>query len=391
MNIMSTQAALHNYFITTKSKEICIALDGRCLNVVHLRGIGKYIFEIIRHACRDIRWEIYSDRPDLPMHLPKDCNINITQFEMRGHRFNFWEQLGLPYRLLKDGTSNLLHSPANVVPFLQPLPSVVTIHDTIAWVSENEAFNGIWYREHLLPKAFHRCRAIITISSSSARAILKLWPALESKLYIVHHGIGHEYMADAPISLSNILFEYKVNSPYILYVGGEIKRKRLDLAINVFEKLNDPELLLVICGVNLHAHEEVRTSAPPHIQNRIRMLPYINEDSMPSLYSNAAVVLYPSEQEGFGFPLLEAQALGVPVLCSKEGSIPELIGPCAQALPAGDLNAWVSACRSLLDTRKHSLTPNSESRSWVRRFSWENAAAKTTEIYRSAISPHLSK
>src|SRR6185503_1788720 len=91
-----------------------------------------------------------------------------------------------------------------------------------------------------------------------------------------------------------------------------------------------------------------RDPLPAHLRDLIVALEFVSETEMPSLYANAEAVLYPTLYEGFGFPALESQAAGVPVLMSALGSLTELTGPGAVVVPPHDLPAWVAAAQRML-------------------------------------------
>lgn len=110
---------------------------------------------------------------------------------------------------------------------------------------------------------------------------------------------------------------------------------------------------------------------------------------MPALYRRALAVLYPTLYEGFGFPALEAQAVGTPVLFSALGSLKELEGPLARVLPPDDLRAWVDTCKEILERPTPEQTAVDAARRWARQFSWSVSARRHVEIYReSAASNH---
>ena len=102
---------------------------------------------------------------------------------------------------------------------------------------------------------------------------------------------------------------------------------------------------------------------------------------MPSLYAHAEAVLYPTLYEGFGFPALESQAAGVPVLMSALGSLTELTGPGAVVVPPHDLPAWVAAAQRILAGDNPDLAA---SRLWAQRFSWQRTFEQTLAVYRRA-------
>ena len=98
---------------------------------------------------------------------------------------------------------------------------------------------------------------------------------------------------------------------------------------------------------------------PRHLQDKLILAPFVSEEDMPRLYMRAAAVLYPSLYEGFGMPVVEAQAVGTRVLFSDVGSLSELKGPGAVVLPVDDLQAWVRTIDLLLQSRSTQLRPRS--------------------------------
>lgn len=362
-----------------------IALDARCLNRPHLRGMGKYVWNVLTHAPDDepVAWTLFTDRPDLPCHVPPSIQNSVESFDPRGYRFRSWEQFALPARA-KRCRADVLHCTSTTMPWRQPVPSVVTIHDTVTWDDATEA-TGSWFWTRLLPSAYRRSAAVITISESSRRAILRLWPELNEKLHVIPHGVESGYLDVQPAPLSNALESFGIRAPYLLYLGGAIPRKRVDWAIRVWKRVADARLQLVVCGVEPEAQAAILAKLPAELRERICFAPFVSEDDMPRLYQNAVAVLYPTLYEGFGLPALEAQATGAPVLFSAVGSLAELDGPAAVVLPTEDLDAWVGAVRSAVRERAEQPNPNDQARAWARRFSWEESARRHFDVYRSVV------
>jgi glycosyltransferase involved in cell wall biosynthesis len=236
----------------------------------------------------------------------------------------------------------------------------------------------------VLPRAYKKCAAIITISEASKRDIIRLWPALTEKLHVIPNGVGDNYLDAKPGPLSDSLQSIGVKEPYLLYIGGCIPRKRLQWAIRVFEQLSDPRLNLVVCGVEKSAQSEVRAQLPAAVRSRVCFTPFVAETDFPRLYQNGVAVLYPTLYEGFGLPVVEAQAVGTPVLFSALGSLGELDGPAAIVLPSNDLTAWTDACRSLV-AQRHNPSPNQQARVWARKYSWDVSADRTIEVYETVV------
>jgi len=358
-----------------------IGVDARCLNVAHLRGMGRYLAEVLARIgkCEDVEWRLFADRPDWPLHLPEAEHLTTDVFELRGYRFHSWEQIGLPWRARRAGV-DVLFCPGTYLPWLQAVPTVVTVHDTVPWDADGTEDRGGFYMQQVMPRALRKCAAVITISECSHLDLLRLWPTLEDKMHVIPHGISDGYLRSDPGPLPRSLRECGVRQPYLLYLGGEIPRKRLDWAIQVLEALDDRQLQLVIVGVDRQSKPAVEGRIKPELRSQLVFTPFLDESDMPSLYHHAAAVLYPTLNEGFGFPALEAQAVGTPVLFSDVGSLSELKGPGAEVLPTNDLHAWQAVCRRLISERGESPKPNEAARQWARRFSWDASASRHWEV-----------
>jgi glycosyltransferase involved in cell wall biosynthesis len=364
-----------------------VAADARCLNVEHMRGMGKSLYEFISRtsASGAVEWHLFGERPDLPMHVP-DQSCQVSVFETRGYRFAAWEQYSLPAaaaRLKVD----VLHAPATTAPFWQPVPTVVTVHDTIPWQSDDDVlWTPGFYRDRVLPAAYHRAAAVVTVSNTSRRDILARWPALKPKLHVVSPGVDERYLEAVPDRRPIVLGDRVVNEPYLMYLGGAEPRKRLMWALQAWWNATTPSSM-VVCGLEAGAHAQIRNSVPRHLQDRLILAPYVSEEDMPRLYMRAAAVLYPSLYEGFGMPVIEAQAVGTRVLFSDVGSLTELKGPGAIILPVEDLEAWVRAIDLVLQSRTSSFQPDRIARAWARQYSWEAYTDRTLAVYAEAASP----
>src|SRR5262249_47478766 len=99
---------------------IRVGLDARCLNREHVRGMGKYVTELVTRLPQHVpvRWELFADRPDLPFHTPKAGHVSVHVFDCRGYRFHAWEQWALP-RKAAQLRVDVLHCPGTRVPWLQ--------------------------------------------------------------------------------------------------------------------------------------------------------------------------------------------------------------------------------------------------------------------------------
>ena len=357
-----------------------IAVDGRCLNTPYLRGMGKAAFELLREAANHpgISFVVMGDEPRAPIHVPPSDRIVSQRWETKGHRFRAWEQLSLP-RAASRLKCDVLHCTGTWCPWWQPLPLVVTVHDTVPWLENPTSL----FLNRTLPAAYKRARAIITISENSRRDIVARWPMLADKIVVIPHGIHARYLTSRIDPVASELEAAGVRSPYVLYFGGEVARKRPEWAVEVWKRLEHPDLNLVLCGLVYPDAPRWKEQLPPHLRSRLTCLGFVPEDWLPGLYNGAEAVLYPTLYEGFGLPALEAQAVGTPVLMCDGGSLKELAGPGAVVLPAEDMTAWVMAAQRLVSHGKPSAAA---ARAWASGFSWTAAVTKTLAVYESAAS-----
>ena len=289
---------------------LVVAVDARCLNVDHVRGMGKSLYEFIRRTASTgaIEWHLLSNRPDLPMHAPDDsCRVSV--FETKGYRLHAWEQFSLPREAKRRG-ADVLHAAGLTAPWWQPVPTVVTLHDMIPWQRYDPAWPAGFHRDRVLPAAYRRAAAIITVSDTSRRDILARWPALKPKLHVVSPGVDERYLEAAPDRRPLVIGNRTITEPYLLYLGGGDPRKRLMWALQAWWTGAGAAATMVVCGLEKAAHEQARASVPHHLRDRLVLAPFVDEDDMPRLYMRAAAVLYPSLYEGFGMPVIEAQAVG---------------------------------------------------------------------------------
>jgi glycosyltransferase involved in cell wall biosynthesis len=361
-----------------------VGVDARGLNARRPWGGGNYLNGIVSGLAYSgaVDWSFFSNRPDLRFHKPSGAEERpVYLFDCPGQRLQIWEQVVLPAQARYHGV-DVLHCPFNSLPLWQPVPIVVTLHDTIEWDVDAQP-RGL-YMDRVLPRAFARCAAVVTPSNHSRDDILRHWPDMSEKLFVVPHGIDQRFLDIAPEQLTPDLVAQGVREPYLVYFGGEAARKRLDWTIDTFEAMEDPEASLVICGLPDERHADFMAKLRSETRDRVRLLSYIPTASMARLFQNAAAILYPTLYEGFGFPALEAQAAGTPVLFSPVSSLRELAGPGARLLDPDDRRSWIELCDKLVAESREGRMPDIKARRWARRFSWEEAARRHLQVYEVA-------
>lgn len=363
-----------------------VGIVARTLNVQHLRGTGRYVQELLRNteASDDVRWTAYAQDPAKPFRVPSPFLGTPEIFDFPGDRFGLWEQLGLPKRLGQSDVQ-ILHCAENTLPIWQPVPTIVTIHDTVLWEEQRPTRLDHFYLHQVQGQALKRCAAVITISENSKRDIVNRWPVLADRITVIPHGIADEFFSDSSVPLPAVLQQALGDAPYLLFLGGPQPRKRFAWALELLARCGREDLHLVGCGFG--AGTAPLDQVPPALRHRVHFAPYVEDTELVTLYRGALAALYPTLYEGFGFPAVEAQAAGTPILFSPVSSLVDLVGPLSWAVDAQDFDAWLAALDEVLSlpaARRAALA--AEGIAWARQFSWRRSVERHFAVYREVLA-----
>lgn len=363
-----------------------VGMVARTLNVQHLRGTGRYVQELLRNtrASDDLHWTAFGHDPSQPFRMPTPFLGTTDVFDFKGDRFQLWEQLGLPLHARRAGVQ-LLHCAENTVPLWQPVPTVVTIHDTVLWEEKRPTRLEAHYLHDVQGMAYRRCAAVITISESSRRDIAARWPFLADRLTVIPHGIADEFFQPAAAPLPAALQAALGGAPYLLYLGGPQPRKRFGWALELLAKSGRTDLHLVACGFSAGTHQPLQV--PPGLEGRVHLAPYVTDLELVTLYRQARAAVYPTLYEGFGFPAVEAQAAGTPILFSPVSSLADLVGPMAWPVASDDFEAWGAALAEVLALPAAARAERAENAMrWARRFSWRQSVEGHLDVYSEVLA-----
>lgn len=302
-----------------------------------------------------------------------------------------WEQTVLPV-LLSRTRATLLHAPAYVAPVLAPCPFVLTIHDL--HVMTHPQFCGKRNRMHynlLIPRSIRKAQAVIAFSAYTKRNIISRFPDAQDKITVIPPGIAPELKRCKSFAkLLDVKNRYHLPSSFLLFVGDLSFRKNVVGLIQAFAivQAERPDLHLVLAGAADHASASVigRTIRRVGIGHRVKMTGYIAQEDLSALYSLAKAFVFPSHDEGFGLPPLEAMACGCPVVCSG-GAAVENCGDAAVICDPRDPASIASAVSLLLDNPYFREEKVAAGYKKSAQFTWEAAARATEALYRKVHQP----
>jgi glycosyltransferase involved in cell wall biosynthesis len=207
-----------------------------------------------------------------------------------------------------------------------------------------------------------------------------------SRVEVIH--LGTVPCAPPPSDTPAELVERLGGRPFVLAVGTVERRKNLHRLVDAFGRLRaiHPDLLLVLAGAAGDDSGEVAASIfrlPRAAADDVIRLGRVDDPTKSWLLHHAEVLAYPSLDEGFGFPLLEAMAAGVPVVASTAGSIPEIAGDGAVLVDPLDVDALAAALDRVLTDRQLRATLRAAGQVRVARFTWRNRARRMADLYAS--------
>jgi glycosyltransferase involved in cell wall biosynthesis len=297
------------------------------------------------------------------------------------------EQTLLPGLAAREGV-DLLHSLASTAPLWGRFRRVVTVHDLI-YARFPEAHAGIrdLGMRVLVPLAVRRSDRVIVDSQSTRNDLVQLLKTPAEKIDVVALGLGAVGRAAVP-AVEQTRARFALGERRVLLsLSAKRPHKNLLALIGALARLPaESRPLLVLPGYPTWHEAELRERAGTlGVEDDVRLLGWLSEEEVEGLWALADAFVYPSLYEGFGLPVLEAMARGVPVACSSASSLPEVAGDAALLFDPGDEVAIASALQRLLGDAGEAERLAARGRERARRFTWERTADLTLDSYRRAL------
>ena len=370
-----------------------IGVDARLL-AEEVTGIGRYTVEVLsRLTLAGHEWFLYSHQPIIVGKWEmSNVHLRTDNFPGRGLRM-LWAQSVMPFRAWRDEI-DLFWSPAHRLPSLLPtrVARVVTVHDLV-WKHAGETMRPMsrWLDSILMPEAVRLADRVITVSGHTAEDLLREMPNARGKVSPIP--LGTSFLA--PAASRESLTSLGLTEPYFLFVGTLEPRKNLTRLLEAFARLPDSlrsRAVLAIAGGKGWGGVDVATIAERFgIGDRVRVLGYVDDSQLATLYAHALFLAMPSLYEGFGLPLLEAMSHGTPVLTSNCASMPEVAGDAGVLVDPCDVDSVAHGLSELLshDARRNALACLAKTH--AASFSWDRAAEDTLRIFVDAIGARKLK
>ncbi len=343
-----------------------------------LHGIARYALELARRLpALEPTWEFTGlTGPD---GLPSDLLELTPRIPLLRCGAEFLSPFEQPVLAATLGRirPDLFHATSFSVPALWRGKLVATIHDANHLELADSAGagpRGAYYRFVVAPRA-RRAEALITVSNFSREQISRHLKISPYRLQVIPNGVDALFKAAAPAELADFRARRGLPLQYFAAIGSIKPHKNLALLVPIADSLPAKLVLLAGRGIRraLKFPESVFELSP------------LSDPELALFYGGALAVLVPSRYEGFGLPALEAMACGAPVIASDAGAHQEILGRAGILLSPDDAPAWTEACLRLFrdEPLRRELIEAGKERS--ARFTWDDCAQQTLEVYRRAI------
>ena len=360
----------------------------------HNAGISRYVQRLIWHLAR----------ADTAHHFVLSTNEQLRRWEgLEGPRLTLhstrwpttrpvvrvlWEQLVQPWASWSQRL-DLLHCPLNVIPLVGSLPCILTVHD-LSFEHFPHYFHPIKqrYLAAFTRLSARRAAHVLADSGSTRDDLVQMYGVPASRITVVYPGLDPDF---APVGDQREVADFRtrrgLDHPYALYLGTLEPRKNVDRLVQAFAALirgpgrGLPHRLVLAGGKGWGYQAIFRAIEDAGIEDRVILPGYVPRAEQRLWYNAADLFVYPSQYEGFGFPVLEAMACGAPVITTSASSLPEVVGAAGCLVPPGDTAALAEAMWSLLSQPNAAAALRARGQAQAARFRWDTAAATCLAVY----------
>lgn len=363
---------------------------------VHRRaGLGRYAQKLLEHLLRlddENQYLVFYHQPRRAVVSPPLDSLPRLTFPTSAKPWRMSVLLAhflrIPMdRLLPD--VQIFHATDHLLPPLRRARTVFTIHDLIfRFYPQYHLPLNRWFLSLMIPRFLQAADAIIAISHHTKRDVMRLYGVDEAKIQVIHEGVDADFRPQPPERIAEVRGRHHLPRQYILYVGTIEPRKNLGALLEAYLLLKQrargvqvPKLAIVGKKGWLYGGF-FRRLRETGLEKETVLTGYVPDEDLPAIYSGALFFVYPSFYEGFGLPVLEAMACGVPVICSQASSLPEVAGEAALLVNPHDVGELAEAMMRLLTDEEMRRRLRGEGLKRAALFTWEEAARRTLRVYR---------
>ena len=366
-----------------------VAFDGTTLRPGRT-GVGYYTEHLLQHLAAEGPEDdiiVLSNRP-VETTRPLPSHVRVVTSGWRLPRI-VWMQSQAP-RLLERLQPDVVHFTNGIVPMASPVPVVVTIHDmSLTLYPGYHPPRRVLLNRPLVNLAARRADAIITVSESSKRDIVRSYGLSPERVHVVHEAAAPAFRPIHDLGeLTRVRRQYGLADRFILYVGTIEPRKNLPKLIEAFarrRRRGDLTHQLVCVGPYGWLSRDIEALLDRlQVNDSVLFTGYVPFHDLAALYNLAEMFVFPSIYEGFGLPVIEAMACGTPVITGHVAALDEVTGGAVEHVEALEVEAIGDALVRLAQDRDRRQALTRAGLQRAQFFSWARAARETAIVYRHA-------
>jgi glycosyltransferase involved in cell wall biosynthesis len=355
-------------------------------------GVARSILELTEAMSKQdwgLDFTVLSTTPEMFGVLDGKPHWRVLEVpESRGGNLkkSFYTQFKLS-KLLKSEKADLLHSMQFVAPLAMPCPNVVTVHD-LSWLLFPDTVEEPRrsYYKYFVPRTLKKSAAIVTNSRATFDDVCREYPHVTNKTMVTPFGTPSWVWQQDEVT-------EKSPHPYFLFVGTLEPRKNLPVLLEAFEKYlddyPDPEGALNLVLVGGKGWKASPLQDPINrLQKRgkLEIKDYCDLTELWRHYNMASALLFPSLHEGFGFPILEAMSVGLPVLTANRGAMAEVAGQAAALVDPENPAEIAATMKKLAHDPLWSAAMRKNGPARAKFWSWDETARQTIAVYKDVLS-----
>jgi len=362
-----------------------IGVDGNEANVANRVGSNVYAYEMLREMNQqepETHFTVYLKKPPL-YDLPKPSETWSYRVLTPGFAWTRWR---LPLDLyFHSKKPTVFFTPGHYAPKFCPVPLAISIMD-LSFLHFPNLFrkNDLYKLTNWTKSSILKAKHIFSISEFTKNDIIKNYQIPEERITVTYPGYDRDRFNERTggAEVIRVRKKYRIEGDYCIYVGTLQPRKNLRRLIRAIGTLENKSLKIVIVGKTGWMYSQIITEGRRRgIENRIIFTGFASDEDLPSLIKGARALVLISLYEGFGIPIVEAMAVGTPVVISNASSLPEIAGDLGIKVDPKSVKSIARGITEALQLnelmRKEMFVKNQKQ---LEKFRWEKAAAQTLEV-----------
>lgn len=331
-------------------------------------------------------WSYSIDKEAIYSYKNSNIQINISRIPGFIKRVYF-NRFRFPDIKFFVGDFDIYHSTEPLAPPVRDKKLIITIHD-LAYKKFPKFFEkNVLGWDKFIIKNIHRADAIIVPSQNTKKDVMEFFKIPEEKINVVYLPINKKYFSIPEDNIvAGVRKKYNIEFPYVLFVGTIEPRKNIKTLIKAFEEFHQSkksDLNLVLVGKKGWMYQDILKSiVQSSFSNKIHILDYVPLEDLVVLYRLAKFFVYPSVYEGYGVPVIEAMACGLPVLTSESSSIQEIAKDVAIFFNPADVEELKEAMLSIDENESLRVKISQKGLERIKCFDRKVAAEKILNIYK---------